>query len=49
MLREWNYRSYYHAELSANEQKHLGSHIGIYASLTHDSRGVSFANAVEYG
>lgn len=49
MLREWNYRSYYHAELSAKEQKHLGSHIGIYASLTHNSRGVSSANAVEYG
>ncbi|KAL8654752.1 MAG: hypothetical protein Q9226_003316 [Calogaya cf. arnoldii] len=26
MLREWNYRSYYHRNLSSEEQEHLGQH-----------------------
>lgn len=33
MLREWNYRSYYHAEVAADEETHLGPHIGIYAAF----------------
>ncbi|KAL8821625.1 MAG: hypothetical protein Q9223_000368 [Gallowayella weberi] len=27
MLREWNYRSYYHQNLSSGEQNHLGQHV----------------------
>ncbi|KAK3171661.1 hypothetical protein OEA41_003745 [Lepraria neglecta] len=27
MLRKWNYREYYHSDLSPEEEKHLGSHI----------------------
>lgn len=27
MLREWNYRSYYHGDISIDERKHLASHI----------------------
>ena len=27
MLREWNYRSYYHQDLSNAEKEHLGQHV----------------------
>lgn len=47
MLREWNYRSYYHAEISADEQKHLGSHIGIRVPFRSKSRGTDSSNAPE--
>lgn len=42
MLREWNYRSYYHADVSADEQNHLASHIGICIPFHSRSRGVHF-------
>ena len=38
MLREWNYMSHYHAELTGDEQDHLMSHIGIDIPLPCISR-----------
>ncbi len=31
MLRQWNYRDYYHPNITAGEAEHLQSHIGMPA------------------
>ena len=33
MLRQWNYKDYYHPNMTVQEEKHLGSHIGMSLPL----------------
>ena len=35
MLRQWNFRDYYHPNLTEGEKEHLESHIGMYAPSPH--------------
>lgn len=40
MLRQWNYKEYYHPNISVIDQEHLKGHIGIFPQL-------NFVNSID--